>query len=289
MIKSMTGYGSATISDDKYEVNIEVKTLNSKFADVSVRLPSQLSSLELKLRKKLIDGLERGKISVSVEVNGKSIGANTAFDEELLNEYYAQFKQASEKLGHSGSDLFTVALHAPGVLKTGEDVIDEEIIESIDSALESAIDNTNIFRSQEGNELYEKLKSYILEIKEQLNKIDPLDKERIAKIEERIKQSLLTMGNSDVDENRFEQELIYYIEKLDINEEKVRLANHLSYFLEVLESKEANGKKLGFISQELGREINTIGSKANSAAIQRIVVEMKEELEKIKEQALNVL
>jgi uncharacterized protein (TIGR00255 family) len=290
MLKSMTGYGIGSVSNDDHEISVEIKTLNSKFADVFIRIPSQWTALELAIRKQLIDRLVRGKISISIEVSSKTSDDSTLFDEVLLNRYYYQFKDASDKLNESSVDLFSLALHAPGVLKLNEDSIEEDVSASITKAVVSAIDKCDEFRSKEGEELRLKLDSYINTISSLSGDIDPFDKERIIKIEEKMKAGLAKSSTaSDSDNNRFEQELIYYIEKLDISEEKVRLATHLAHFTEVLEAETANGKKLGFIAQELGREINTIGSKANDSSIQRIVVEMKEELEKIKEQVLNVL
>lgn len=290
MLKSMTGFGMASIKKNGVEVIAEVKTLNSKFADINIRIPAQWSSLELSLRKLLTDGLVRGKITASVEVTNSNTAGDTVFDEELLASYLERFKKVSKDLNEEPSDLFTLALHAPGVLKAGEEELNEDLTAIIKEALEQAIVRTNDFRKQEGSELEAKLSDYINSIRNLMGSIDPLDKERIKLIEEKLRQGLGKLNTpNEVDQNRFEQELIYYIEKLDINEELVRLANHLDYFEEVMNSNKSNGKKLGFVSQEIGREINTIGSKANNAAIQRIVVEMKEELEKIKEQLLNIL
>lgn len=286
----MTGYGMGSARQGNYEITAEIKTLNSKFADVTVRIPAQYSSLELIIRKKLTQILMRGKMSANIEISSKVEDTATLFDDELLAKFYQQFKASARELNSESTDIFTLALHAPGVLKNGEDSIATDLNEAINDALDMAIEACDQFRVQEGNDLQEKLSGYINAIKELLAKVDPYDKQRIEKIEERMKLGLTkNKGNIEIDDNRFEQELIYYIEKLDINEEKVRLANHLKYFIEVMADNQANGKKLGFIAQEIGREINTIGSKANNAEIQRIVVEMKEELEKIKEQSLNVL
>jgi uncharacterized protein (TIGR00255 family) len=291
MLKSMTGYGIGSVNKDNYEITAEIKSLNSKFADVFVRIPAQWSSLELAIRKQVVEALVRGKISINIEVVSKVADPSNFFDDKLLTQYYVQFKEAANLLNSSSSDLFSLALHAPGVLKTNEDSIEgSDLSTVIKEALDTAILECDKFRIQEGEELREKLSLYIKSIAELLDKIEPYDKERIVKIEEKMKSGLANNNLAiDIDNNRFEQELIYYIEKLDISEEKVRLAAHLSYFNEVVNDNEPNGKKLGFIAQEIGREINTIGSKANYADIQKIVVEMKEELEKIKEQVLNVL
>lgn len=286
----MTGYGLGSVSKDNYEITAEIKTLNSKFADVSVRIPAQWSSLELMLRKQVVDALVRGKISLNIDIISKNDDGTTLLNEQLLGQYYSQFKSASDNLNSAETDLFSLALHAPGVLKTGEDSLDIDISDAIKESVKEALTKCDEFRIQEGDELSSKLASYLKIISELSDKIDSFDKQRIAKIEEKIKLGLVNSKvNLEIDSNRFEQELIYYIEKLDISEEKVRLANHIAYYTEVMAEDEPNGKKMGFIAQELGREINTIGSKANNADIQRIVVEMKEELEKIKEQVLNVL
>ena len=286
----MTGFGTASVQKDDYEVIAEIRTLNSKFADVTVRIPAQWTSLELALRKQLIDGLSRGKISLSVEIVSHAAANQAIFDEELLANYLARFRKVSSDLDEAPEDLFSLALHAPGVLKAAEEEFNEELVDLIKEAVGEAIVRTNEFRLQEGKELAEKLQDYVQTIRQLLARIDPYDKERIQLIEERLKQAANKLDSTvEVDQNRFEQELIYYIEKLDINEELVRLANHLDYFEEVMQADKPNGKKLGFVSQEMGREINTIGSKANNAPIQRLVVEMKEELEKIKEQSANLL
>jgi uncharacterized protein (TIGR00255 family) len=290
MLKSMTGYGLGRISKDNYEITAEIKALNSKFADVSVRIPAQWSSLELILRKLAVDTLVRGKITINIEIISKNDDGATLLDEQLLGQYYNQLKNASEKLGSTDSDLFSLALHSPGVLKTGEENLETELTDTIKEVVQDALTKCDKFRTQEGGELKHKLAGYLNIISELSGKVDSFDKQRIEKIEEKIRTGLTnSKANIEIDNNRFEQELIYYIEKLDISEEKVRLANHISYCTEVMAEDMPNGKKIGFIAQELGREINTIGSKANNADIQRIVVEMKEELEKIKEQVLNVL
>ena len=289
MLKSMTGYGLGRVNKDNYEITAEIKSLNSKFADVSVRIPAQWSSLELMLRKLAVETLVRGKITINIEILSKSHDA-TLVDEQLLGQYYRQLKNASEKLGSTETDLFSLALSAPRVLKTEEENLGVDITDSIREAVKEALEKCDMFRIQEGAELDNQLAGYLNLINELSGKIDSFDKQRIAKIEEKIRLGLTnSKANIEIDNNRFEQELIYYIEKLDISEEKVRLANHISYYTEVMAEDKPNGKKMGFIAQELGREINTIGSKANNADIQRIVVEMKEELEKIKEQVLNVL
>jgi uncharacterized protein (TIGR00255 family) len=290
MLKSMTGYGLATTNTENFEITTEIKTLNSKFADVSIKIPAPWSSLELTLRKQLSEALVRGKIVMSIDILSKKSDGTTLFDDQLLARYFSQFRKASEQLGSSSSDLFELALHAPGVLKASEDNLDIDISETIKESVKEAIQKCDVFRIQEGKELSEKLSDYLDKIGNLVVKIELFDKSRISRVEEKMRAGLTKSKTSiEIDDNRFEQELIYYIEKLDISEEKVRLSNHLAYYAEVMADNQPNGKKLGFIAQELGREINTIGSKANDADIQRIVVEMKEELEKIKEQVLNIL
>jgi len=293
MIKSMTGYGNAVAENEKIKVIVEVKSLNSKFLDLSLRLPKEYSDKEFEVRNLISTILERGKISVSVEVQEKGEPKPAVFvNKALVKQYYNDLLETSKLLGLQSTDeLFRIALTMPKAVNTeveGSDNTEEWAI--IFSALKSAFNKCGEFRIQEGNELASKLKEYIKSIETFLVKIDEFDPQRIETIRERILGHFEEYKMTEsLDTNRFEQELIYYIEKLDISEEKVRLRNHLNYFIETMEGEEGSGKKLGFIAQEIGREINTIGSKANDASIQRNVVGMKEELEKIKEQSLNIL
>ncbi len=288
----MTGYGAGTAKEGDYEIRAEIKSLNSKFGDITVRIPLQWSALELVLRKQIADTLVRGKISLNIEIVNNSMDLGPILDENIFDQYYRQFKRVADRVDSPNADFFSLALHSPGVLNSQEDSLDDDLSETIKEAVSQAIYQCDNFRTQEGTDLSKKLMTYVDAIERLLAMVDPFDKERIRKVEERLKTGLANISIStpiEIDNNRLEQELFFYIEKLDINEEKVRLSNHLNYFREVAKAEDINGKKLGFIAQEIGREINTIGSKANDSNIQRIVVEMKEELEKIKEQVLNVI
>ncbi len=292
MIKSMTGYGNAVAENEKVKVTVEVKSLNSKFLDLSLRLPKEYSDKEFEVRNLTSAILERGKISVTIDVQEKGepkpvVSVNRA----LVKQYYDDLLETSRLAGAESSDLLRIALTMPKAINTEVESADNtEEWAVIFGALKNAFHKCGEFRIQEGNELASKLKEYIKNIEAFLLRIDEFDPQRIAAVRTKI------MGHFEeykmeetLDRNRFEQELIYYIEKLDISEEKVRLRNHMAYFVETMETGDGSGKKLGFIAQEIGREINTIGSKANDANIQRNVVGMKEELEKIKEQSLNIL
>ncbi len=285
----MTGFGAASLSFDGYSVNVEVKTLNSKFIDIMLKIPAALGSTELALKKQISQALVRGKVTAAIEVVAHDPAQTTLLDEQLFRGYYSKFKQLADEL-EPGNPVLSLALQAPGVLRPPDEALPAAMQERVTEAMNQALQACNSFREQEGRELQSKLSDYLARIGELLEQVDPLDKERIKRLEERLRNNIGELeGKVEIDYNRLEQELIYYIEKLDINEEKVRLANHLSYFVEVMNSDGAAGKKLGFIAQEMGREINTLGSKANDSRLQRLVVEMKEELEKIKEQLLNVL
>lgn len=286
----MTGFGLSSQSIGNYSISIEVKSLNSKFADINLRMSSQFSSKELEWRKMISDRLVRGKISVFVDITSE-VTEDTLIDQEQFQKYFSLYKNLGKPVNVSEEELFKLAIQAPGVFKSSNSqVLPEEIIEAVPSIINQAISACEEFRIQEGDELERKLKDYATSIKKNLEAILNLDANRSEKVAERLKAALNNLElEVDVDKNRFEQELVYYIEKFDITEEKVRLSNHLKYFEEVLSLDEPIGKKLGFVSQEIGREINTIGSKANDSEIQKHVVVMKEELEKIKEQSLNIL
>lgn len=292
MIKSMTGYGVAGHESENLKIHVEVKTLNSKFLDLNLRIPKSLNDKELEIRKIVSDTLERGKVALSVEyVDATARPSKLAIDTPLFLAYYNELKNLAQEVNADTSDIFKLALQSPEVMLSENQLEDEGIHwellkEKINEAL-AACDN---FRITEGATLQAQLESSILEIGNMLEKIIEQDPLRIQNIRNRIKQNIEELSlKGTADENRLEQEIIYYIEKLDINEEKVRLKSHLDYFLEVMNMPTSQGKKLGFISQEIGREINTIGSKANDALIQKYVVGMKEELEKIKEQLLNIV
>ena len=291
MIESMTGFGSATYADDKYQIKVEIRALNSKFLDLSYKIPKEFAERELEIKNFLTNELKRGKINLSLEYsieNGAALSQEV--NEKLFEAYYKTFEKLADLVTAEKSEIFRLAIQSPDVLKAKES---DEAIPDWDifmSVLTDAVSKCKEFRAQEGKALAEKLHCYADKINEGLKNVIERDPERIKNIKERIEGNLDEMvGMDKVDKNRFEQELIYFIERLDITEEKDRLANHLKYFKEAIESPESNGKKLGFISQEIGREINTIGSKSNDAVLQRSVVEMKEELEKIKEQVLNII
>ncbi len=292
MIESMTGFGAANLLTDKWQIKCELRTLNSKFLDLSYKLPKEVSRLELEVKNQLTNLLKRGKVVMTIEISNQDGNSDALLeiDEKLFEAYYEKLKSMAVKVGTETSDLFRIALQSPDVMKNKEPEEDNELGELFFNVLKEAANKCIDFRKQEGKALKVKLADYINSIAENLQKVIERDPERILNIKSRIDSNLNEfIGADKIDPNRFEQELIYYIEKLDITEEKDRLGNHLKYFKEILNGKESNGKKLGFISQEIGREINTIGSKSNDAVLQRYVVEMKEELEKIKEQVLNIV
>lgn len=290
MTKSMTGFGVSSQTIGEHSISVEVKSLNSKFADINLRMPSQFGSKEIEWRKLISDLLVRGKISVVIEVSSES-GEEALIDQDQFEKYYTLYEKLSNSRSVSEQELFKMALQAPGIFKSANNhELPEDLIGKVPDIVKDAIKACEEFRIQEGAELEIKLKQYAVSICKNLEAIEALDANRIIKVSDRLKTSLNNLElEVEVDKNRFEQELVYYIEKFDINEEKVRLSNHLKYLNEVLELEEPIGKKLGFVSQEIGREINTIGSKANDSEIQKHVVVMKEELEKIKEQSLNIL
>jgi uncharacterized protein (TIGR00255 family) len=292
MIKSMTGFGQASLNKDELNLVVEVKSLNSKFFDVSLRLPRLFSEKELEVRNMLSDKLERGKISVNIELqqSGKA-EVRQQYNEELFVAYYAELKKLADKTMSNYDGLFELALNSPDVIVGGgKEELSPAVWESLQKLIAEALTKCDQFRITEGKALEGKLAEYIKAIGDGLKRCEELDPQRIERVRARIKGNLVEfLGNEGIDMNRLEQELIFYIEKLDIHEERVRLSTHLNYFLKLLGEPQSNGKKLGFMAQEIGREINTIGSKANDAEIQRSVVMMKEELEKVKEQLGNVL
>lgn len=288
---SMTGYGRSEHKTQQFLIKCEVKTLNSKFLDFSPRLPKELSSKEATIRNLVTEKLKRGKVMLSIELEIDSGDeGKIQVDDKLFKIYYEKFKSLSQSVNGEVNGLVKVAIDAPEVIKPYELTEDEIPWKEIEKCLISALDQCNKFRGQEGDALTNKLKEYVQNIQSGLDHIGQADQKRDENIRTKIQRSLDEIRDKvKVDENRFEQELIFYLERLDISEEKVRLGQHLEYFDETINTQEFSGKKLGFISQEIGREINTIGSKANDAEIQRMVVNMKDELEKIKEQVLNLL
>ncbi|WP_299703585.1 YicC/YloC family endoribonuclease [uncultured Pontibacter sp.] len=293
MLQSMTGYGSARLDTDQYSINVEIRSLNSKGMDLTVRLPRFLSDREYEVRTMLTKALVRGKVSICIDYSkNKAQKAKSNINKELLKAYYEELNAAADLVGGSKTDLFRLALHMPDVLQQeqGEEESGEADWEVVQPLVQEALDSINSFRADEGKALTAEIMAYIDRIRILLAEVEKQDPVRMEHIRNRIRGHIAEISGADhYDENRFEQEMIYYMEKLDIAEEKVRLVNHLHYFTETVYLPEPTGKKLGFISQEIGREINTIGSKANDATIQHHVVEMKEELEKIKEQINNIL
>jgi len=291
MIKSMTGYGLASTDHENVKFAVEIKSLNSKFLELNLKLPRAFSEKELLLRNICSKEIERGKVSVSINIerseeNLKGATINAA----LLSKYYKQLEEINIQLGANSNNLLQAVLNFPEVISYSDEDVNENDWDVLNSTFVKALESFNKFRLTEGVVLKTDLELRIKNILQFFSEIEVLEPLRIPQIRSRLNQFLEdNVGKINVDQNRLEQELIYYIDKLDITEEKIRLRSHCDYFMETLKSKDANGKKLGFISQEIGREINTMGAKANDAQIQQLVVGMKEELEKIKEQLLNVL
>lgn len=292
MILSMTGYGKAVVAYKEKKINVEVKSLNSKSLDLSARIAPLYREKEMEIRRLLAQKLERGKIDFSLWVEKETATDATPINATLVENYYNQIKAISKSTGiPEPEDWYAILLRLPDVTaKTEVEVLDEEEWIVVQQAINEAIDKLTDFRKQEGAALQKKFTEKIDNISNLLKSIEPFEKSRVPKIREKIIDGLKQISEIDYDKNRLEQELIYYIEKLDINEEKQRLTNHLKYFHETMnENGHGVGKKLGFIAQEMGREINTTGSKSNQAEMQNIVVKMKDELEQIKEQVLNAL
>jgi uncharacterized protein (TIGR00255 family) len=291
MLKSMTGYGAAQAENETYLISAEIRCVNSKFLDVSLRLPKQISDRELEIRN-LLNPLERGKLGVQLDIQSKGESKTPAtVNTSLLKSYFQLLSQTAQDLGTQPSDLFRMALQMPEVIQSNTDTEQKEVVfQLVQQSVVQAVASCEKFRLSEGKSLEDKFEGYIQKIKALLAQVEAQDPQRALTIRSRLQTRLEELHKDELfDRNRFEQEMLYYIERLDISEEKVRLATHLDYFLKVMGKEENQGRKLNFISQEIGREINTIGSKANDALIQRYVVEMKEELEKIKEQVMNVL
>ena len=290
MIHSMTGFGKSVRQLPAKKITIEIKSLNSKSLDLNARIPSNYREKELVMRKLIADRLSRGKVDFNlyIEITGEE--TSTSVNKGVLREYVSQLMEVFPESANEQSkvELLKLAVRMPDALKTEKDEIDEQEFQVILEALQEALDQITEFRAQEGKALENDFNDRVATISSLLAQVKAIDPERSEAIRTRLENAVSDL-KENIDENRFEQELIYYLEKFDITEEKVRLENHLKYFLESLNSADSNGKKLGFICQEIGREINTIGSKANYAPMQQLVVQMKDELEKIKEQVLNVL
>lgn len=285
MIQSMTGYGKSEIQLPTKKISIEIKSLNSKNLDLNTRMPSLYREKELEIRKLIASKLERGKVDFSLfmEITGEE--TSSQINKSVVREY---MKQLKDVVNGDATELLKMAIRLPDAVNTERDNIDEDEWIKISKEIDYCLEEIHKYRMDEGKALELEFENRIRNISDLLDKVMAMDPKRIIGVRERLLKAIAELKEK-VDENRFEQELIYYIEKFDITEEKVRLKNHLDYFLKALKSHDSNGKKLGFIGQEIGREINTIGSKSNYAPMQKLVVQMKDELEKIKEQLLNIL
>lgn len=293
MIHSMTGFGKAEAKSETRKVSIEIRSLNSKQADVNLRLPNELRHVEMDVRKKVTNELLRGKLDVSISIEELSNRLHVQFNRDVFEDYWAEIQEVScsSQIPHP-SDPFRLIMSLPGTtsVPTPSEEETRSIEELLHTALDQAIQHLKEFRAQEGEALKAAFEDNIQAISDLLEQTKPYEEQRIVEVRQRLEDGLKKYVEVDYDTNRLEQEMIYYIEKLDVNEEKTRLANHLHYFRETMElPNPGQGRKLGFIAQEMGREINTLGSKSNHAALQKIVVKMKDHLEQIKEQVLNVL
>ena len=288
MIHSMTGYGKSVLHLSDKKVTIEIKSLNSKNLDLNVRIPSYYRVKELAVRKELASKLVRGKVDFSIYIEMTADETSTTVNKGVISEYMQQLRNVVQTGSSNDVELLKMAVRMPDALKTEREELDEDEWTQISVNIQKAVKDIIQYRIDEAASLEKDFKLRIENIQSYLEEVKSFDGARITHVKERLKKAIDDL-KVQTDENRFEQELIYYLEKLDINEEKVRLANHLTYFLQELGTEDSNGKKLGFIVQEIGREVNTIGSKANFAPMQKAVIQMKNELEKIKEQVLNVL
>ncbi|MBX2958758.1 MAG: YicC family protein [Flavobacteriales bacterium] len=290
MIKSMTGFGKATAEINGKKFSIEIKTLNSKQADVSVRMPSLFKEKEFAIRSLINQELERGKIDFSLGFETLGETNNFSVNKDLFKKYYNELAVMANELGQNGVDLFTIVSRMPDVFKTDKQELEETEWQRVNELIIEAINATNNFRITEGETLQQELLQRTANILSLLKQVDVFEPKRLEVVKERIATHLAeAVGKENINKDRFEQELIFYIEKFDVTEEKTRLTTHCNYFIETIKNNLSEGRKLGFITQEMGREINTLGSKANNVDIQMLVVQMKDELEKIKEQTLNVL
>lgn len=290
MTHSMTGFGKSEVTIGHLHVNIEIRSLNSKFLDLTLKIPTVFKENDSLLRSILKNELKRGKVELTIHYEKINPISKITINKEQLKNYYNQLKEISTELDNQNDkDFMGFALKLPEVIQHQKETVDKQSHEILVNAVKEACRDLNSFREKEGESLQKELLNYINSILDNLIKINPFEKERLPKVKERLLNSIDELNlKSQIDEKRLEQELIYYAEKLDLTEEKVRLKEHCSHFMEILPEKNS-GKKLGFITQEMGREINTLGSKAHHLSIQKLVVEMKDELEKIKEQVLNIL
>ena len=290
MIQSMTGFGKTVVEFPSKKINIEIKSLNSKQLDLNTRIPNVYREKEIEIRNLLSKEVERGKVDFYIIIEHKDTSISSKINQGAVANYYAQIKETADKLNiEVPSDWFSVILRLPETIKTEVSELNEDEWGEIKSAIIEALKAFNEFRVQEGAMLEAIFKSKIENIGKLLIEVEKYESERIERVRTKIMEAIKKLEIASYDESRFEQEMIYYIEKLDVNEEKTRLSNHLKYFIETIETEKNQGRKLGFIIQEIGREINTLGSKSNHAEMQKIVVQMKDELEQIKEQVLNVL
>lgn len=295
MIYSMTGFGRGTATSPTKKITVEIKSLNSKQLDLNMRVPGYFRELEVEVRNMLLQELERGKIDMSAMVENTAPEAGSSVNTEVLAAYKQQIVEAADQLGiPEPADWFSILMRMPESMKTQIQTLEDADVVAFREACEEAARKLTDFRATEGQKLYAFFKEKTGNIWNLLDRVEPFEKDRLAKIRERLETQLSRLNTIEYDKGRLEQELIFYIEKLDVTEEKTRLRSHINYFLETMGGEEekpscGQGKKLGFIAQEMGREINTLGSKANDAEMQKIVVMMKDELEQIKEQVLNVL
>ena len=290
MIRSMTGFGKVNGSSGSNLITVEVKSLNSKFLELNLRLPAVYKDKDLELRNDITRTIERGKVDFTVTIEQAPGSRKNAFNKESIRNYHDDFLQLKKDLKLSSDDYLSIIMRLPNVLNLEKTESDPKEWKTIESLSKKALAAFNEFRVREGKAIQKDFEKRVHAIKDHLKKIEKIEPGRLKSVRNRLSKGLDEIEDFvQVDRNRFEQELIYYIEKIDITEEKVRLSTHLDFFLETLKDADSNGKKLGFILQEIGREINTIGSKANDAGIQRHVVEMKDELEKMKEQGANVI
>ncbi len=290
MTHSMTGFGKSEVTIGHLHVNIEIRSLNSKFLDLTLKIPSVFKEIDSSLRSIIKSDLKRGKVELAIHYEKISSSSKITINKEQLINYYNQLKEISTELNNQNDkDFMGYALKLPDVIQHQKETVDKQSNEILINAVKEACKDLNSFRKKEGVSLQKELLNYVNSILDNLTKINPFEKERLPKVKQKLLRSVEELNlKSQIDEKRLEQELIFYAEKLDLTEEKVRLKEHCNHFMETLKEM-SSGKKLGFITQEMGREINTLGSKAHHLSIQKIVVEMKDELEKIKEQVLNIL
>ncbi len=288
MLNSMTGFGKAIGTYQGKKISVEIRSLNSKGMDMNVRMAPQYKEIEPEIRKIISDSLGRGKVDFNLNLDSIGDEKNTSINHDLAQSYYQDLKKLNDSLGTETDNYLSLILRMPDVYMTDQQGLTEDEKEWIFSLVEEALAGLNAFRRKEGVELEEEFVDRIRDIRDLLDQIPQFEQQRIDVIRERMKKGLEEISTGNYDPNRYEQEMIYYLEKLDITEEKMRLSNHLNYFMETMKSS-GSGKKLGFISQEIGREVNTLGSKSNHADMQVVVIGMKDNLEKIKEQILNCL